>query len=405
MSGLSGISRLVALVTYSSVAMSCPFDPKDPLLQMRDWADTAIVRIDTVGTAECTGAGTGFSINAAGNILTAGHVVPATCAAESTSITVRWSTTPGSPTLSAPVSAHVLRRSSLDVALLELDNVPNGPRQYLRLPPQPIQEATYKNRCVILASHYYEQTDAYTTFAEIASIALEGNIQWALSGEGFNSSRSGSPLISSDGRVVAIFVARPEAPDDRDKVIQSRAYVLPLHKLPSAEINLASVQTLPGHLPPFLTKDDSSAAPLLLPRVRTAFGISITEQGFQTGPDLPTFVLGIDGTLSEVGSLQEGLLQALVTGKSLVRQTNARRHFTADPGFAFDPKSLTFKVASVNPQRTPLPSRLCEGAADRSCHFFSEMNRVLELRFTLYPGFDGRRAWIDAEAHLDQMRQ
>lgn len=415
----------VAIIACIGSVMACPFDSKDPLLKLRSWSDQAIVRIDTVGTNECTNTGTGFFINAAGNIITAGHVVPVNCVSDNLLIKVRWTKNPNTGELSDPVAAHVIDRSSLDVALLELEMPPDEERQFLRLEPLTNDSSKYKNRCTLLASHYFEQTDTYSTFAEIVSVSLLGDRRWALSGEGFNPSRSGSPLILSNGKVVALFVARPgNDNNDRDQAILDRAYVLPLANVPTNEINLSAVAIKSGKLDPFLTEPAQESfldAPAHISggkdreaswktsesrthrSVNTSFGLSITEEGFRIDPSLP-FYFYKHGKLSKSNTSipHQVISQAALTGSSILRQITAHRRFTASPGYLFDPSTITFEVAALNPPGSELPDRPCEGTKDIGCYSVLENGRSLELRINLYPGIDGRRSWIDAEVRITE---
>lgn len=400
MSATTTLFMLLAAVTCGS-ASACPFSATDPILRMREFIDLAIVRINTNGPGHCAGVGTGFFINRAGRILTAGHVVPQDCDA-STAINVRWETTPGGSTLSAPVQAKVVQRSSLDVAVLELVDAPTASNEFLSVAPASPQ--TLKNACMLLASHYYEQNDSYTTFAEIASVSLDSDQRWALSGEGFNPSRSGSPVVNSEGQVVAIFLAKPADPVDRLLTIQSRAYIYPLSRIPKSEINLEDLGGRDFHLSQFYTAP-GTAVVFVPQRLLTSFGVSITENGLKTDLALPTYTIDGDGELVKRDSLAEALLHILFSHGSLVRQTVAKRKFDASPGYVFDPTTVRLNVASINPRKAPRPSHECTGVEQVDCFTFSGDKRTVEFRFMLFPGYDGTRAWLDAEVHIAQVKQ
>lgn len=386
----------------ASRVIACPFSLTDPLLQLRSAADITIVKVHTLGPSPCTTVATGFFVSPTGHILTAGHVVPPECSNDNTSIMVQWSEEPSSKKLLGPFPAKVVGRSSLDVLLLQLTSNPDETRQFLQLSAKSVAPVTFKNACVLLPSHYYDQTDTYSTFAEIASVSLEGDMRWALSGDGFNPSRSGSPIIVGDGQVVAIFLGRPGDPTDRERIIASRAYVLPLASIPTHEIDVERLQTAPGQLKKFLTPNGVAA--VKAQRVRTSFGISLTLPGNSASP--PFFFVTKNGDLSRApdGLVQAGV-QALQRGLSIVRQVAVERSFTAEPGYAFDHKSIEYHIASINPQNATLPKELCDEKRQEDCVVISPDQTTMKLRFFLYPGIDGRRSWVDAEMHVTQVVQ
>ncbi|SMP82114.1 S1 family peptidase [Noviherbaspirillum suwonense] len=385
---------------WSSVA-ACPFSADDPLLRLRPLADQTIVRINTNGPPGCTNMGTGFFINAAGEVLTAGHIFPEKCTDENTSINVRLGHD-ASATDSDPIEAHVVARSSLDVVLLRLEKQPDKKYQFLKVAAVPGNESTFKNRCVLIASHYETQFDTYSTFAEIASVAVIGSNGWALSGEGFNPTRSGSPVILDDGSVTAVFLSRPADPTNRNTIIQSRANILPIARIPTSELHISQIAARNGTLQPFPSQPlDSQSAHASA--VNSSFGISITVNGYQTNPALPVYLVAKkDGGLKPVGSLLEAGATALATGSDIVREVVETRQFNASPGFRFDASTLKIITAALNPQKTPLPTSPCDTPEAAGCYILGPNGDILELRFKLYPGIDGRRAWVDGEVHLVQ---
>ncbi len=414
------LSVIAALISASTLAYAdCPYPGENNLLSARQWIDLAVVRIVVNGPGECTTTGTGFFVGSSGEVMTAAHVVPKQCDSIS-SIKVYWNEEPGGAQLSGGIEAAVVGRSSLDAALLRLKNDAGdgGPssRQYLMLENQQSDDSKYRNRCVLLASHYFEQYDVLTSFAEISSVALVGNSsRWALSGPGFNPSRSGSPLLLSNGRVVGIFVEKAGDSSDRNQVIENRAYILPISKIPDTEIDVSAIRSqqakgVGGLLEPFLTLHipmsegglDPFEARALKP-INIAFGLSITEEGFRTDPSLPTFV-SRQGKLMRVSSLTEAVAQTIIGGGSVLRQVPVTRRYKADPGRVFNPETFAIEVASLNPPEaaSELPRQRC-GEAQTNCFAILEGGTVLELRMNLYPGLDGRRSWIDGEVRIAQI--
>lgn len=396
-------TRKLAALLLGALAeqlLACPFNSNDPLLQLRDASDFAIVKINTVGPGSCETVGTGFFFSPAGHILTAGHIVPPECE-KNTSILVRWSKTPRSSELLGPYQAEVAARSSLDVLVLQLTSAPDRSRQFLQPSSRALDPTTLKNACTLLSSHYHEQNDTYSTFAEIASVSLEGNSRWALSGEGFNPSRSGSPIIVGNGEVAAIFLGRPIDPENREGVIASRGYVQPLAGIPRHEIDIEGLRATPGLLSKFLTLNSSSTASKAK-RVRTSFGFSLTLAGRNIEP--PFFFEAKNGALSRApNSLLEAGLQAFRRGLSIVTQVAVERTFKADPGFGFDPTTIEYRVASLNPQNATLPRQMCDEKRLQDCVALSPDRTSMQLRFFLYPGVDERRSWVDAEVHVTQV--
>lgn len=391
---------LAPCIAWSSVA-ACPFSADHPLIGLRALADHVVVRIDTNGPPGCSDTGTGFFINAAGDVLTAAHLLPEKCTDQNTSIKVSFASD-GSAADSDTVDAHLLARSSLDVLLLRLEKQPDKKYQFLKIAPAPKNVSAWKNRCVLLASHYNNQFDTYSTFAEIASVALIGSSSWALSGEGFNATRSGSPVILDDGTVAAVFLSRPGDPSNRDTIIQSRAYILPIASIPKGELDFSKIAAKKGSLMPFplpspVGHTTQSAA------VNSSFGISLTVNGYRTDPALPIYMLAKNGgALTRADSMLEAGVLALASGSDIVREVVASRQFNASPGFRFDASKLSIITASVNPRVTPLPTSPCATADAAGCYVIGPDGESLELRFKLYPGIDGRRAWVDGEVHLVQ---
>ncbi|NSZ17124.1 serine protease family protein [Agrobacterium vitis] len=347
--------------------------------------------------------------------MTASHVVPKECE-DSTSIKIYWNEKPGKASLSHGVEAKVIARSSLDAALLQLLEQPQSEvsdgedRQYLMIEEPQEDKEKYRNRCGLLASHYFEQYDILSSFAEISSVSLIGNAQrWALSGVGFNASRSGSPLILGNGHVVGIFVERAGDSSDRKKAVENRAYILPLSSIPDIEINLTKIR---NHQKPF----DGFMLPLLSLRIQTsspakdpaesradrpinvAYGVSLTIDGFKLDPSLPTFV-SRGGQLLEVGSLVDAMLTTAISGGDILRKVTVNQTFTADPGYVFDPATFKVEAASLNPPEARLPAQQCEGK-QTNCFRLSDKGSVLSVSFDLYPGVDGRRSWIDGEVRI-----
>jgi hypothetical protein len=264
-----------------------------------------------------------------------------------------------------------------------------------------LDPSTLKDSCILLASHYYEQTDTYSTFAEISSVSLDGDKRWAVSGDGFNPSRSGSPVILPNGEVAAIFVARPIDPSDRANIFFSRGYVQPLATVPAQEIDIERYSSTPGELKPFLTLNAVTGTKSS--RVLTSFGISVTEAGYRSTP--PFYLVDPkSGALSRASdSLPSVLGKAFISGQSVVRKVDVSRDFAADPGYAFDEKSIKYKVASINPTRALLPTMLCDEKQQDNCIAMPKDRTSMQLRFSLYPGVDGRNSWVDAEIHVAQV--
>lgn len=391
----------LALYGVCSSVAACPFSADHPLIGLRPLADQTIVRINTNGPPGCSNEGTGFFINAAGEVLTAGHILPEKCTDENTSITVRLAHD-ASATDSNAIDAHLVGRSSLDVVLLRLEKQPDKKYQFLKLAAAPGNESTFKNRCVLIASYYANQFDTYSTFAEIASVAVIGSNGWALSGEGFNPTRSGSPVILDDGSVTAVFLSRPGDPTDRNAIIQSRAYVLPIARIPKSELDISQIVARKGSLQPFPNYPPDSP-PARASAVNSSFGVSITVNGYQTNAVLPVYLVAKnDGGLTRVGSLGEAGLMAAVSGSDIAREVVVSRQFNASPGFRFDASTLKILTVSKNPPVTPLPTNPCTTPEAAGCYVLGPLGDSLELRFKLYPGIDGRRAWVDGEVHLVQ---
>jgi hypothetical protein len=385
---------------WSGVA-ACPFSADHPLIGLRSLADEAIVRVYTNGPPGCSDTGTGFFINAAGDVLTAGHLLPEKCTDENTSIKVSVAHD-ASAADSEDVSAHILSRSSLDVALLRLEKQPDSRYQFLKIALAPENESTWKNRCVLIASHYDNQFDTYSTFAEIASVALIGSNGWALSGEGFNPTRSGSPVILDDGSVVAVFLSRPGDPSDRQAIIQSRAYILPIAHIPKSELDFSEITAKKGSLRLFPNRSPGSST-ARFSAVNSSFGISITVNGYQIDEALPVYLLAKNGeVLTRAASLSEAGVKALFSGSDIVREVVVSRKFSASPGFSFDASTLSILTTSLNPRVTPLPTSPCGTPDAAGCYVLGPHGDNLELRFKLYPGIDGRHAWVDGEVHLVQ---
>lgn len=389
----------LVLYGFWCTATACPFSEDHPLIGLRQLADQAIVRIQTNGPPGCTGTGTGFFINAAGDVLTAGHLLPEQCTSANTSIQVSLAPD-SSAKVPVPIEAYLVARSSLDVALLRLERQFDRKLQFLKIAAMPNDAASWKNRCVLVASHYENQLDTYSTFAEIASTVLIGGSSWALSGEGFNPTRSGSPVILEDGTVAAIFLSRPGDPSDREVVIQSRAYILPIARIPVNELDLSKIAARDGLLRAFPNKFPGTA---ISSPVNSSFGISITVNGNQTSGDLPIYLLAKDEAgFTRYNSLFEAAAIALMSGSSIVREVVELRHFKAAPGFKFDTSRISITTASLNPRMTPLPTIPCATADAVGCYVLTPEGDSIELRFKLYPGIDGRRAWVDGELHLVQ---
>lgn len=396
---LCGLLALVCVI-FNTSAEGCPFSKDDPLHTLRQWAGKAIVRIDTIGTKECTNSGTGFFVNAAGDVLTAAHVVPADCKSDYTDIKVRWEEDSGK--LSLPIDARVIGRSSLDVALLKLEKTPEKPLQFLLLESSP-DVALLKNECILLPSHYFEQTDTYTSFAEIGSVALEGgDRRWALSGIGANPSRSGSPVILSNGRAVAMFLARPGDVQDRATKIENRGYILPIAAVPKNEIDLIAVSSASGKFEPFLKLPPDSAKQAASRYQNTAFSLSIFEPGNRTNPNEPIYLIPPEGQIKRFGDIGQALIQLAVRGGTLGKKVTTQRHFEAAPGYVFLPETLAIRDDYRNPQKVELPSRACGGNDDSNCFSVKADGQILEFRVDLYPGIDSRSSGIDAEIHIAQ---
>ena len=389
------------LFFWALPVFACPYGAGDNLLKLRLAADYAIVRIDTLGPGVCTTTGTGFFVDSKGHVATAGHIVPSECDGKST-INVTWTIKAFDKTLTDPVSAKVISRSAeSDVAVLELNGGNLQDRQYLKLPSSNGDDAKYKLQCVLLASHYSEQLDSYLTFAEIASVTLDSDPRWALSGEGFNPSRSGSPVILDDGRVVAMFVARPEDETNRAKIIQSRAYITPLGRISPTEINLADLQKSTGQLPSFLTPTKTPAVTSDNQNIRTTFGISITEPGFRL--DGPIYVVASDTNIVKVDSNVEALGFIALNGGSVASAVDVHREFAAIPGYQFLPATVKIVHTSLRPKATPLPINECSLINSTDCFALTSDRSKIDFRFHLYPGrLDATRSWIDAEISVTQ---
>lgn len=386
---------------WSSVA-ACPFSADHPLIGLRTLADKVVVRIYTNGPPGCSDTGTGFFINPAGDVLTAGHLLPEKCTNENTSIKVSLAQDAAAAADDDAIDAHLVARSSLDVVLLRLEKQPDSKRQFLKIAAAPENKAAWKNRCVLIASHYIDQFDTYSSFAEIASVALTGSSGWALSGEGFNQTRSGSPVIFDDGSVAAVFLSRPGDPSDRAAIVQSRAYILPIARIPKSELDFSQITARKGSLRPFPSQSQKSL-PAPSSAVKSSFGVSITVNGYQIDAALPVYLLAKNGEgLTRVGSLQEAGAMALFSGSDIVREVVVPRQFNASPGFKFDASTLKILTASLNPRVTPLPTNPCATPDAAGCYVLGPHGDSLELRFKLYPGIDGRHAWVDSEVHLVQ---
>jgi hypothetical protein len=308
-------------------------------------------------------------------------VVPASCKGQS--ITIKWSKPEDPLALSEGIPASVLARTSLDVALLQPAVAPDTSLSYIKLDIDghtPVLD--YKNKCVLLASHYLEQLDTLTSFAEISSVALASDSRrWALAGSGFNPSRSGSPLILANSAAVAVFVARPVGGGDRQ--IQDRALIVPVRNVPLSEIDLKSLISTAGELHqlgdqvetlvaqsvqvPFGGSVDLLAIVARRP-VLSAFGLSLEAQGFRTEPALPTWVER-DGVLTRQSSLQNGIVDVMLNGGSVLRQIEVEQNFVADDGFAFDPETLTLEASSHNPMSESLPTHQCTANITENCFF------------------------------------
>lgn len=388
---------MLLALAVSTAAVGCPYDPKDPLLRLRASADSTVVKVEVTGPNGCDNVGTGFFVSAQGHILTADHVIPAKCTNAKTAIDIWW-TELGDTKQSGPFAARVVARSKFDVVALKLEAAPEPSRRFLaaRLTDQDTQ--SLRNSCVLLASRESRQPDTYSTFAEIVSVSLEGDKRWSVSGEGFNSERSGSPVILRSGEVAAIFVGRPTDPSDRDNIIFSRATVVPLALIPKVEIDLGRLTKSPGNLsafPPSTTPTAKSP--------RTSFGISVTESGGRISPDLPNFFVSSDGALQPAPSdLITAGTQALIERRSLVRRINVAKQFSADPGFVFDPTTIDYSIASMNPPKATLPRTICGVGVKENCLELTKDLKSLTVNMWMYPGIDGRRAWVDAEMRVNQ---
>lgn len=361
------LSCLCALATSGATAQA-------PL----NFSEPAIVKILTDSTDQaCVGAGTGFFVTADGLVITAAHVVPdkATC-----------------PDLH--VRGHIERdtvtfdlvedqRSALDVITLRPKVARNTP--YLAVVREIANPLIYRNQPVVVTLMYRDYVSPSFTEAKIAAVEFVGmtsSFQWELSTLAANKGRSGSPVLTSDGAVVAVFVSKPI--DDPSSPDENRARVVPIAFL--RDINLPPASG-PAPLSVSGPQPDSLryAFPFEIDSAPEAAGDAyyFKDKSIVKGPEDPFKAL----MFTVAGGYE------LVRGKHLVTQ-----EFVAKEGYIFGSGAVEIRPSSLNPRITPLPGKPCTSPIDSPCWLLSPDKTRLTVRFEVYSGrFDFARGWIAGE--------
>lgn len=383
----------------------------------------AVVRVKTLGAGEgCSTTGAGFFVAPTGLVMTAKHVVPESCQGQAILVAHEGNLN--------GIRVRVARRSALDIAVLEPEDVPAGPLPYLDIDHETPPESMLNQR-VVVSSFPDDYEHANWTAARVDAVVLAGSPQhWMLCGPAANPGRSGSAVITASGRAIAVFVERPR---QGASVMQDLARVLPIRRaldLPRPEqFNVASVGAMLG----------SAASSPLPASVAYSYPVHYTTSDPPTDSAGWYWIRGRDGRL-EVRAAAPDLVRVVLkatprTAQDLVRvlmeegpmlfgaaleagrlmadgwvlrfQSVAENLvFRAIPGYRFEPNALRLSAESHNPREAPLPNRLCRASDEIDCFLLSEDRRMVTVRMRMYRGadFDRARGWFHGELQTQQTR-
>jgi hypothetical protein len=367
---------VLAVVLWTVPAFACVDGAE--LAYVWEATRPAIVRISALGTGpNCSVHGTGFFISPVGHILTAKHVVPETCS----NLRVYAYREGG-----REVPVKVVRRSSLDVALLEAVQVLDV--SYVALELLGGADA-YLDRKVVVESFYYDGSRVTYTAAKVDDIHPVGaSGKWILCGPAPNASRSGSPVLTPDGKVVAIFVEKPTGEQDRFRVVPMGAVSdLELANIPSKQAAVLSA------VKPVI-KGTANPSTVIY-----SFGVDLeTSEHPPINQRAGRFIFYPNGRIEDASTISElevGL-RALNGGK--VRYAERRTStFYAFPGYQFTSDVLTIEPTSHNPPSSGLPDHVCTNNSDSNCFELSQDKRRVTVRATLFAGpagIDQARGWL-----------
>ena len=201
MKRLASAIALPVLAASAAAQADCTAQASDPR-RMVELTGASIVQIQTISSEKrCATSGTGFIVSTAGHVLTASHVIPDDCP-DLSILAIRS----GSNKI---LKLKLAERSALDAAVL---TIVDPPADLVALPiGRPIvKEADFNLRDVVIVSFYEDLPSPVPTGARIDSVIINDQPNlWALCSVAANPSRSGSPVMTATGSVLAIFVEKP----------------------------------------------------------------------------------------------------------------------------------------------------------------------------------------------------
>ncbi|WP_159983314.1 MULTISPECIES: serine protease [unclassified Novosphingobium] len=369
---------LPALAASVAAHADCTAQASDPH-QIMQLAGASIVKIETISNRNgCATSGTGFIVSTGGHVLTAGHVIPADC--------LDMSITAIRSGFAKTLKLELVERSALDAAVLK---IVDPPADLVALPiGRPIvKEEKFNLRDVTIVSFYDDLLDAVPTGARIDAVTIKDQPNlWALCAVAANPGRSGSPVMTVTGSVLAIFVEKP----GNDK--QDLARVLPLHRikdLPALNAN-----------PPVLRFSPVSwiGVDAEKPKVMTLdFFFNDVEHASRPATDTKGRFLSKDQTLTSTDRLNWLEVVAKVAGGAKIRFANRKQQtFNAPSGYSFDSSVFKMRVESYNPRFAKRPEEPCAAADAWDCYSFAADGKTLTMRYTMYAGpkFDEARGWV-----------
>jgi hypothetical protein len=371
-----GVASLFAIAAAAHA--DCTTQIADPRTMIR-LAGPAIVKIQTLSAeARCVTSGTGFVVSQAGHVLTAGHVVPKDCADLSI-----VGTMPGTEQV---LQLRLVERSALDAALLEFTS-PRVGLSALSIGRPVENEPSFDLRDVVIVSFYPDLPRPVPTTARIDSTAINGQPNlWALCAVAANPGRSGSPVMTAGGTVLAIFVEKPGGDS------QDIARALPIHRI----LDLPSLSSEPPVLA-FKPVDWSGSS--VGPRQTTTLDLTFNDE--EKASQSPTSgdgrFLAQDGQLTSTKGMNDlSILGRIVGGAQLKFAVRKSRTFNAPEGYVFDPAVFTMRISSHNPPYSKRPDQPCSAQQRSDCHEFSADRRVLTVYYTMYVGpiGDATRGWL-----------
>jgi hypothetical protein len=306
-----------------------------------------------------------------GHVLTAGHVVPENCS----DLTIRGELAGERQ----PLSLKLVERSALDAALLQFVTPPS---ELVALSiGSPIEnETTFNFKDVVILSFYKEFTSPTPTTARIDSVAVIGQPNlWALCAVAANRGRSGSPVMTAAGTVLAIFVEKPG--DDSQDI----ARVLPINKI-------KDLSGLSAEPPIFSFKAVDWSASQIGPRSSVNLDLPLRDSEKYREHNLfykPGRFIEEGGKFVSADQINSAEILAKGIGGTHIRYAvRKEQKFDAIEGYTFDPSVFILRVANMIPRASRRPDQPCADAKAWDCYEFSTDGRSLNVRYTLYVGHE-----------------